>query len=38
MGKSRRCSSYSPDVTAWIEANCVLPSGVRLGRLFRLMR
>jgi len=37
MGRPRRWYSYGPDVTAWIEANCVLPSGERIGRPFRLM-
>lgn len=33
----RRWYSYGPDVSAWIEANCVLPSGEHIGRPFRLM-
>lgn len=33
----RRWYSYGPDVSAWIEANCVLPSGGHIGRPFRLM-
>jgi phage terminase large subunit-like protein len=38
MGRDpRRWYSYGPDVNAWIEANCVLPSGERIGRPFRLM-
>jgi hypothetical protein len=32
----RRWYSYGPDVTAWIEANCVLPLGEHIGRPFRL--
>lgn len=34
---SRRWYSFGPEVTAWIEANCVLPSGEHIGRSFRLM-
>jgi hypothetical protein len=34
----RRWYSYGPDVTSWIEANCVLPSGEHIGRPFRLMQ
>ncbi|GAB4333628.1 MAG: terminase large subunit [Dehalococcoidia bacterium] len=34
---ARRWYSYGPDVTSWIEANCVLPSGEHIGRPFRLM-
>jgi hypothetical protein len=34
---ARRWYPYGPDVTAWIEATCVLPSGEHIGRPFRLM-
>lgn len=34
---ARRWYSYGPDVSAWIEANCVPPSGEHIGRPFRLM-